>query len=117
MPRRRALVLACLAGLTIAAFLLAPAATGSTSARYTVTATDFRFRIAPQPVRAGRDTFTVVNRGQATHDFKIAGRKTRILNPGARTTLTVTLKKGRYVYLCTVPGHAALGMKGTLIVR
>ena len=117
MARRRVFALVSLAGLTVATFLLAPAATGSSSARYTVTATDFRFRIAPQPVRAGRDTFTVINRGQATHDFKIAGRKTKILNPGARTTLTVTLKKGRYAYLCTVPGHAALGMKGRLVVR
>jgi plastocyanin len=117
VARRRVLILASLAGLTVATFLLAPAATGSSSARYTVTARDFRFRIAPLPVRAGRDTFTVVNRGQATHDFKIAGKKSKILNPGGRTTLTVTLKKGRYVYLCTVPGHAALGMKGTLVVR
>ena len=50
-------------------------------------------------------TFTVINRGEATHDFRIAGKRTRILNPGARATLKVTLKKGRYPYLCTVPAH------------
>jgi uncharacterized cupredoxin-like copper-binding protein len=26
-------------------------------------------------------------------------------------------KKGRYPYSCTVPGHAAAGMKGTFTVR
>jgi plastocyanin len=117
MTRRRAVGLACLTGLTVATFLLAPAATGSSSGRYTVTATDFRFKIAPVRVSAGANTFTVVNRGQATHDFKLAGKKTKILNPGGRAILRVTLRKGRYVYLCTVPGHAALGMKGTLIAR
>ena len=40
------------------------------------------------------------------------------MNPGQRATLKVTLRKGkRYPYLCTVPGHAALGMKGTVTVR
>ena len=27
------------------------------------------------------------------------------------------LKKGKYAFLCTVPGHAAGGMKGTLTVK
>jgi uncharacterized cupredoxin-like copper-binding protein len=36
---------------------------------------------------------------------------------GKSATLTVTLKKGKkYPYLCTVPGHAAAGMKGTIKV-
>jgi plastocyanin len=117
MAHRRVLALLSLAGLAVATFLLAPGASGSPNGRYTVTATDFRFRIAPVRVTAGSTTFTVVNRGQASHDFKIAGKRTKILNRGARTTLRVTLKKGRYAYLCTVPGHAALGMKGTLVVR
>jgi uncharacterized cupredoxin-like copper-binding protein len=29
----------------------------------------------------------------------------------------VTLKTGNYPYLCTVPGHAEAGMKGTFTVR
>ena len=42
------------------------------------------------------------------------GRVTTSLKPGRSQTLTVTLKKGKYEYLCTVPGHAKLGMKGVL---
>jgi uncharacterized cupredoxin-like copper-binding protein len=38
------------------------------------------------------------------------------VNPGGSATLTVTLKRGSYPYLCTVPGHAAQGMKGTFRV-
>jgi uncharacterized cupredoxin-like copper-binding protein len=30
--------------------------------------------------------------------------------------LTLTLKPGTYTFYCTVPGHAAAGMKGKLVV-
>ena len=41
-----------------------------------------------------------------------------MLQPGKSARLTVTfLKKGRFPYLCTVPGRAAAGMKGVFIVR
>ena len=53
------------------------------SAKATVTATDFKFKVLPARLTAGVATFTVVNRGEATHDFKIAGKKTRILNPAS----------------------------------
>lgn len=55
--------------------------------------------------------------GQVQHDFKIAGKKTILLNPGKSSKLTVTLKKGKYHYLCTVAGHAKLGMQGTFTVK
>jgi hypothetical protein len=120
---RRSLVLATLAVGTLAAGIaavaaFAPDASGTSSARYAVTARDFRFAIVPAQLKAGTQTFTVVNRGQATHDFKIGTKKTRILNPGERQTIRVTLRKGRrYTVICTVPGHAALGMKRTMVAR
>lgn len=82
-----------------------------------VTAVDFRFKNLPARVASGAHTFTLVNRGQATHDLKLAGKKTKVLKTGERATLKVTLKKGTYAFLCTVPGHAALGMKGKLVAR
>ena len=57
--------------------------------------------------------FNVVNKGKISHDFKIGGKKTRNLRPGKSAKLTVKFtKKGRYAYLCTIPGHAGPGMKG-----
>ena len=118
MTPRRALVLLAVTVATTAIAAIAPSALARSSAKSTVTATDFKFRVVPARLTAGVATFTVVNRGEATHDFKIAGKKSKLLNPGQRAVLKVTLKKGkRYAYLCTVPGHAALGMKGTIVVR
>ena len=42
------------------------------------------------------------------------GKVTKRLNAGQSTTLTVVLKKGTFEFLCTVPGHAAAGMKGLI---
>jgi uncharacterized cupredoxin-like copper-binding protein len=52
-----------------------------------------------------------------SHDFKINGKRTPLIGPGKTAKLVVTLEKGRYPFLCTVPGHAAAGMKGMFTVR
>ena len=76
----------------------------------------------------GTITFKVKNQGVAFHDFKLCvtpvtnaahttcvGKATAILKPGQTTTLTMKIrKKGLYEYLCSVPGHAAAGMKGLI---
>jgi len=62
-------------------------------------------------------TFVFQNVGHVAHDFKINGKVTPLLQPGMKAKLVVTFKKGRYPYLCTVPGHAEAGMKGVLTVR
>ena len=117
MTPRRVVALLAVALTTTAIAAIAPSALARSQAKSTVTATDFKFKVIPARLTKGVATFTVINRGAATHDFKIGGKKTKILNPGQRTTLKVTLKKGTYTYLCTVPGHAALGMKGKVVVR
>ncbi len=82
-----------------------------------VTATEFKFALSPTSAKAGSVTFTLVNKGHIAHDFAIAGKKTPVISPGKTATLTVTLKTGKYPYKCTVPGHAAAGMKGTFTVK
>jgi uncharacterized cupredoxin-like copper-binding protein len=78
---------------------------------------EFRFTLSKKTVRHGTVTFRVTNRGTLPHDFRIAGKKTKLLSPGGSQTLVVTFTKaGSYPYLCTVTGHAAAGMKGTLKV-
>jgi uncharacterized cupredoxin-like copper-binding protein len=83
----------------------------------TVTATEFKFKLSKTSVSHGSVTFTVKNAGHVAHDFKIGGKKTSLISPGKSAKLTVTLKAGKQAYLCTVPGHAAAGMKGSLTVK
>jgi uncharacterized cupredoxin-like copper-binding protein len=84
-----------------------------------VTAGEMFFRLSRRTLpRPGRVTFVVTNGGHAMHDFRINGKKTPLIRPEATARLTVTFRtKGRYPYVCTVPGHAAAGMKGVFTVR
>jgi plastocyanin len=67
-------------------------------------------------VKPGDVHFMVTNNGKIPHNFVIAGQQTLVLSPGKSQELDVTLTLGSYPYLCSITGHAALGMKGTLIV-
>lgn len=80
----------------------------------TVTATEFKFKLSASSAPHGTVTFAVVNKGKIPHDFKIDGKKTPLLKPGKSAKLVVTLKAGKNAYLCSVAGHAALGMKGVV---
>jgi nitrite reductase (NO-forming) len=88
----------------------------STSTTVKVTSVDFKFKLSTKTAHHGIVIFKLTNKGHTRHDFKIAGKKTPLIGPGKSATLKVTLKKGSYKYLCTFPGHAALGMKGTFKV-
>ena len=83
-----------------------------------VTATEFKFALSKRSVPKGTTViFKVVNKGKIEHDFKIGLKKTRLLKPGQSATLKVVFKKkGRFAFLCTVKGHAAIGMKGKFAV-
>jgi len=89
----------------------------ATGTAVTVTATEFHFKLSKTSVQHGSVTFTLKNAGKLGHDFKIGGKKTPVIKPGKSAKLTVTLKAGKQAYSCTVPGHAAAGMKGSLKVK
>ena len=80
---------------------------------------EFFFRLSTKSVaRPGRVTFVFKNIGNVEHDLKINRKVTPLIAPGKTAKLVVTFKKkGKYPYLCTVPGHAAAGMKGAFTVR
>jgi uncharacterized cupredoxin-like copper-binding protein len=40
-----------------------------------------------------------------------------VVDPGKSSTVTATLKPGKYEFYCPVPAHKAAGMKGTLTVK
>jgi uncharacterized cupredoxin-like copper-binding protein len=111
--------------VAVVALVGAVSAFGGSSAQQATTVTVmagqpgvFGFKLSKKVVPKGVVTFKVMNMGAITHDFKILGKKTPVLQPGKSATLKVTFKKaGKHPYLCTVVGHAAAGMKGTLTVK
>ena len=104
-----------LAALVAAAPIAArPSAAATTT--ITVTMKEFKFTLSKTRVKHGSVTFKLVNKGKLKHDFKISGKKSKLISPGKSGKLIVTLKKGKLAYTCTVPGHAAAGMKGKLTV-
>jgi uncharacterized cupredoxin-like copper-binding protein len=112
-----ALALALIAG-AIATPLALTAPARSTTTIVNVSGKEFLFTLSRKSGLHGTFIFRFKNVGNLPHDFKIVGRKTPLLRPGRSATLTVRIARpGRYPYLCTVPGHAAAGMKGVFVVR
>jgi uncharacterized cupredoxin-like copper-binding protein len=125
------------AGATLALLFVLPApaksghATLIQNVSVTVTkAAEFKFKLSKSALKRGIASFKVTNGGNLPHDFKVCssnrgnikantctGRSTPLVTPGQSNTLRVTfLRSGTYEYLCTVPGHAAAGMKGLIKV-
>ncbi len=106
------------AGVLVGTGRAVPGKSAASVTKITVTATEFHFKLSKASIpKTGTVAFTVINKGKIGHDFKIAGKKTKLLSPGKSQTLTVKFaKKARYAYRCTVPGHAANGMRGTFAV-
>jgi glucose/arabinose dehydrogenase len=113
---RAARLIALLAAAATAVLSLAAAAEPAPTRTFTirVDARDFSFALSRKSVPAGSTVrFVVRNRGAQPHDFVVRRKTTRILRPGQTQTLTVAFpKKGRFAFLCTISGHARLGMKG-----
>lgn len=82
------------------------------------------FAIEPAMLQAPAATplsFAVSNDGQAAHTFGVVAGgqtfETALIDPGSSATLEVDpLETGTYDVLCTVAGHADLGMVGMLHV-
>ena len=82
-----------------------------------VTAKSFKFILSKKTAKRGIVIFKVTNTAAIRHDFSIKGRTTKRLSHGQSATLRVTfLRKGRYLYECTVDSHASFGMKGVVTI-
>lgn len=114
-----------------AAVALPLAASTATSATIEVTIgkpRELAFTISPSKVPAGIVTFQVTNAGKLAHAFQVcasplggkanscSGPKTAKLGPGKTAKLVAKLGIGKHEYLDPLTGHAAGGMKGTLLV-
>ena len=115
----------------IALFAAIPAFAAGTTVKVSIpVANQFSFKLSSSTVNHGTVTFKITNGGSLPHDFKVcssnkggaatacAGKVTPLIQGGKTSTLVVNLTKpGKYEYLCTVPGHAAAGMRGLLTVK
>jgi len=117
----------------------ASAATEVSGGRATVRMSDFRFEPKALSAPAGKLRVTAKNAGKAPHEFVViktdkapnalptksngqaseAGAIGEIEEqaPGKSATHSFSLKSGKYVYICNVPGHYRSGMYGKLTVK
>jgi len=97
---------------------ISTSSTGAAPTTAPVTLSDFK--ITPDAVQVAAGGFLdVTNTGQSPHNLAVqgAGLATPMINTGATARLDVSgLAPGKYTLFCEVPGHADLGMKGTLTV-
>lgn len=69
----------------------------------------------------GKVTLRMKNPSSVPHDIAITGSGQNqigaVVSGGGVSTVSVSLKPGTYTFYCSVDGHAAAGMKGTLTVK
>jgi uncharacterized cupredoxin-like copper-binding protein len=120
-----------LVAVALAAFAAVPLASGGgTNASVNVTLKEFKVIPSVKSVKAGKVTFIVKNTGKVMHEMvvvkstkapgslagtgKEASEKGSVgevpdVKAGKGGKLTVTLKPGKYVLLCNLPGHYKAG--------
>jgi plastocyanin len=66
----------------------------------------------------GRIEFVMENPSPIDHNIALeGGPEGDVVGNGGTSRFDTSLKPGKYVFLCTVPGHADGGMKGNLTVK
>jgi plastocyanin len=83
---------------------------------------EFKYEPSSLTATAGSVSIDFTNASPLEHDLTIASSSGTVAGAtpifqGGSKTLTVSLKAGTYKFYCTVPGHRAAGMEGTLTVR
>ncbi|NBE50431.1 cupredoxin domain-containing protein [Streptomyces boluensis] len=88
--------------------------------KVTAELSDFHIKLSTEKFKPGTYTFTAKNTGSHDHALEIEGsgaeNRSKTLEPGQSTTLTVTLKSGSYEVYCPVDGHKDRGMKTDITV-
>jgi uncharacterized cupredoxin-like copper-binding protein len=127
---RRALPILVLAAAMVAGGVLAVGASGHSAhaakakkLAFKAKTNALRYTKSHYTVRAGTFRVTMTNPSGASfpHSLEItrSGKETKTpkLAPGKHASFTIRLKKGTYKFYCTVDGHHAAGMKGTITVK
>lgn len=79
-----------------------------------------KFDTTTLKAKAGSVTVDLTNPSPLPHAIAVEGngvdKDGQTVSTGGHSTVTLTLKPGKYTYYCPVPGHRAGGMQGTLTV-
>lgn len=59
----------------------------------------------------------LTNAGAIPHDITFPDGQTAVAGPGEEATLTVEVPADGLAFLCSIPGHADAGMRGTISVK
>jgi len=103
----------------------APAATSGAAQHLSLEANpegQLKYTTASLTAKAGAVSIDFTNKAPLSHNVTVASSSGEVLGAtptftGASKTLSLTLKPGTYKFYCTVPGHRAAGMEGTLTVQ
>lgn len=118
--KTRVLTLTFLTLAFAASAAAAPSSSSSTTLHISAKAVGLAFSTTHLTAPHGTVTIMMKNLSPLPHDISIQGngisKKGKLVTKGATSIVTATLKKGTYSFLCTVPGHAAAGMKGKLTI-
>jgi plastocyanin len=91
-------------------------------ARLQVGAYEFRYALSRLRIKAGRAIVQLVNYGEDDHNLRfrrVGSDYTHRLprtEPGGMSELRTRLRAGKFKLWCSLPGHAAAGMRATLRV-
>jgi len=71
--------------------------------------------------KPGRVEFVMPNPSSVEHNIAVRNGSATgtgaVVGKGGKSTFSASLKKGKFVFFCSVPGHEAGGMKGALTVK
>jgi mono/diheme cytochrome c family protein len=80
-----------------------------------------KFLASSASAPSGQLTIHMKNASSVPHDIAIRGNGVsqvgQVVSNGGTSTVTENLKPGTYTFYCSVDGHEAAGMKGTLTVK
>jgi uncharacterized cupredoxin-like copper-binding protein len=80
-----------------------------------------RFDKKTLDAKAGRATVVLKNPAPLSHNVSLEGpginEMGKTVGQGGTSTVSADLKRGRYTFYCSVPGHREGGMVGTLTVK
>jgi uncharacterized cupredoxin-like copper-binding protein len=103
----------------------APATGGTTAGKLSLAANpegQLKYDTSSLTAKAGSVTINFTNAAPLAHNVNIESASGGVVGAtptfqGGSKSLSVNLKPGKYKFFCSVPGHRAAGMEGSLTVQ